>query len=721
MKTTHKHTEADKAPNNIKVRQPRKYTKKSKTAIVLLSILLVFLSLLLFAEIKVIKLYDDYYASAMALMTDANELKTSIKKSVSYLKAGDADSADTEITKIESSIDSLQASLSDEKWDKLSALPVFGPKIAEDLDTVDKALIIADEANETVLKPTSSYIHKLGMPDVNKIDMNNMGPEMAQRIYGYCDMIDTICPAAEKVMDDLNNLPKFNFDILEGKISQYRALPQQSEGVFPVLEDTSSKILRPAADVMNKTPFSSVKAEDGLDIRVMKEYTDLMEDIKPDLIELSDKLLNISLIKDDPKRAEKVSNKIDSLLILIDEFDTYKPLIDVIIGDGKDKSFLVIAQNCSEMRALGGFPGSVGTATVKNGIFKFGKFQRLTKVIPVHQAKSIKISSIENKLFLSNWYGETPRRATCNPDFTRAAEIMCAAYEEKNNKKIDGVISLTPHIIQRLMSITGPVKLSNGKTLDENNAIDYLQRQIYIDYFKNTQNNDVARKKANDKTNNLFSETADTVFDNLMDHTDKDSLLKLMSIMKESAKDRVFMMWMKDPESEKVLSDLGFSGELNKDPENPAIGVFYSVNHPNRLGAYFDYKVTVDDGTQNEDGTFSYPVTVVIYNNLDADTLKIGRGNAYITTGNLQGYMGSMIYFYAPAGGKISNIKSSTKLTLSIEKHKDLELGFGRGFNLYPGKPVTFTYTVTTAPGVTKKPEVMTQPLVWSYLVKNNQ
>lgn len=717
MKKTGNHSIATKSPDSNRLSGTRKYSKKSKVAIVLLSIVLALLILTFFAEIKVIKLYDDYYASAMSLMADANELKTSIKKSVGYLKTGDADAADIEIAKVESSIDSLQTSLTDEKWDKLLALPFIGNEVSEDFDTINKALNIADEATETVLKPTSSYLHKLGMPDISKLDMDNMGPEMADRLYGYSNMIDEICPAAEKVMADLNNLPKFNLDILESKVSQYRSLPQQTEGVFPVLEDTSSKILRPAADVMSTTPFSSVKADKGLNVKVLKEYIDLMDKIKPDLVDISGKLLDISFIKEDSKRAEKLSNKVSSLLDLMAEFEEYKPLIDIIV-DGNDKTFIVVAQNCAEIRALGGFPGSIGTATVKDGIFSFGKFIHLTACIPYNQARSIKISSIENKLFLPSWYGDSPRRATCNPDYPRAAEILCAAYEEKNNKKIDGVITLTPHIIQRMMAITGPVKLSNGKTLSEKNTISYLQRQIYIDYFKNTLGYPQRIKNADKKTNALFAETADVVFARLMEHTDKDSLLKLMSIMKDSAKDRVFMMWMKDPESEAVLSSLGLSGELNKDPENPVIGVFYSINSPNRLGAYVDYTVSVGDGITNKDGTISYPVKVVLSNKLDKQTLKIGRGNAYITSTNNEGYMGSLIYFYAPAGGKVSGFKNNAKVKVTIEKYKDLQLGYGNLFKLYPGKPITFTYTVTTAPGVTKKPEVMTQPLIWRDYIK---
>ena len=80
--------------------------------------------------------------------------------------------------------------------------------------------------------------------------------------------------------------------------------------------------------------------------------------------------------------------------------------------------------------------------------------------------------------------------------------------------------------------------------------------------------------------------------------------------------------------------------------------------------------------------------------------------------------MGSLIYFYAPAGGKVSGFKNNAKVKVTIEKYKDLQLGYGNLFKLYPGKPITFTYTVTTAPGVTKKPKVMTQPLIWRDYIK---
>jgi hypothetical protein len=86
---------------------------------------------------------------------------------------------------------------------------------------------------------------------------------------------------------------------------------------------------------MSKTPFSSVKADKGLNVKVLKEYIDLMDKIKPDLVDISGKLLDISLIKEDPKRAERLSNKVSSLLDLMAEFEEYKPLIDILV-DGND-------------------------------------------------------------------------------------------------------------------------------------------------------------------------------------------------------------------------------------------------------------------------------------------------------------------------------------------------------------------------------------------------
>ena len=660
-----------------------------------------------------------YSTKASKATSDARMLKTSVKQTIEYLTNGDADAADAEIITVEASIKELRADLDETKWKSATSLPFIGSKIKEDLDTARKAVNIADEATVTILKPASTYIRVIGKPSLDSLEMDDMGPDMAVRLYALCNMIDAVCPAAKKVMKDINELPEFNFDIIENEVSSYRELPQQAEFFIPIIETASTEILRPTADTMNRASFADLKTEDGMDTNIIRAYLDLEDRIEPHVMDICNQILTSPLINENPEKYVELSNTLINLMKTLYEVKTYKPLIRLIIGNGEDRMFLVVAQNCAEMRAGGGFPGSVGKAKVTDGEFTFGDFKGVLHYLPEEQPSTITISDEENTLFLPDWYGCNPIKATVNPDFPRAAEIMTAAYEEYNDETIDGIISLTPHIIQRLLTITGPVTLSNGVTLDDTNAVGYLQRQIYFDYFKSDDytNNYV---EANDITDELFAECADLVFHELMNNINKDTIIQLMTIITESSKDRVMMIWMKDPESQAEITKLGFSGSVYSDPEQPVIGVFYNVNLSCRLGPYVDYHVTMGEGVENPDGSMSYPVTVDLSNTIDEETVAYGYNNIYITSMENGADMISLLYLYAPAGGYISDIENDGDVDFVIEEYNGLQLGFAPYFILYPQQTITFTYTVTTAPGVTVRPEILTQPLIHDYCIQED-
>ena len=640
-----------------------------------------------------------YIIKGVRIKHETDNLKVQLNTSIGYLKEGECDLADKCIVRAEQSVDNLQVMLDDKAWDRI----IF-KSIREDMDTAKTAVDIADEAIETILKPASAYIRVYGMPDFDNMSMNDLGPDMAYKVYGYCYMIDDLCPAADKIMNEINSLPEFNTGLLEKKISRYRELASQSDLLIDLLSKASSDVLRPAAATMARAPFSELKTDDGgINVTTLKAYVDLFDEISPSLLEMSDELTNSDILNGDPEKTEETLQKVDKAMNYFSMVNQYMPLVSIIVGDGEDRIFVVVAQNCSELRACGGYPGSIGTCTVEDGVLKFGDFQSIYDVYDTHRPDSFEYTDEEDILFAEDWYGRPSRI----PDFTRAAQVYAALYEESNDVEVNGVISLTPQIIARLMSITGPVTLSNGVTLDETNATDYLQRQIYVDYFGG------GVEGANDITDSLFAETADIVFDGVMSNLNKDSLLQLLQIISDSGKDRVFMIWAKDEESQEAIEELGVSGSLYYDPEVPAIGVFYNTTGGNKLGAYLDMQITCEPGLLNEDGSMSYRVYVKVSNNIDEDTLEIGSKNAYITSDYWGGSMNSLMYFFAPAGGSISEFQCGSDLNISFEEYNGLDVVFCNDFRIAPDQMITFTYIATTAPGVTRPPVVLTQPLIY--------
>ncbi len=648
--------------------------------------------------------FKNYYTEAMRLKDDASTLKSSIALCIEALKTGDSAAADNAIAVIDNTSTSMRSTLAEPQW----KIPHMIPDLGHDMDTCVMCLDLVDKASDTVLKPASEYIKESGPITADVIDLDNMGPEMGAKLYLYSDMIDTLCPAVESVMADLNAIPTFNTPELESVISKYRVMPAQIEGFMPLIKRAPDEVLRPIAECVTLKPYSSLKADGGIDTTVIMAYMELDTEIRPYIGELSTLLNEGKLLANNPEQANKLKDKLNEMTALLDRFDEYEPLLKAFIGDGSDKMYLIVAQNSAEIRACGGYPGSVGTLTIEDGILKFGDFTAVVNMIPQEFDPDIEFSDAEIELFREDWYAAKARSASANPDFPRVAEIWASSYALESGVTPDGVISMTPHIIQRLMSITGPVTLSNGVTLNEDYCVWYLQHDVYFDYFGNAE----SLEEANEITDSLFAETANLVEDKIMENPDMESSLQLLEILEGSAEDRTFMVWMDDETEEQTVRELGYSGAVGSE-----IGVYYSINAANKLGSYVDLKVEVDEGAPNADGTVSYPVTVTLTNTVDQATLDLGRNNGYITSTRYAGDMKSIIYFFAPAGGTIENIECTKDITIGNTEYEGLDVAYCPEFFVKPEETVVFTYIVTTSPNASASPVVRVTPTLTEYSV----
>ncbi len=752
-----------------------------------------------------------YYKDANVLVEHAEALKTELKAIATHVEKGNYEAANLSVQKIDTLSAEMRAIISEERW-KLAADKA--PKYGEDLNTAVKFLDVVDEASNTLLKPGIKFLREKGLPSKStftKIDpelgktlneyadlvdelcpavekvlndfnalpafefekleskvskyrvlakdnapeiitylhflkdtsdgfvrpvakfliengsslkldisMDKIGPEMATQLVIFADGIDQLCPLAEKLLTDVNALPAFKIEKVEAKLSKYRKLAKDNEAdvlsLMKFAKEISSGVLRPTASVLTRSPLSKLKTESGdIDTKIIREYLSLVDAVRPYVGRANEVLKTNKLLKDHVKQVAKITEKLDSADELFKQYDEYLPYIDVILGDGSDKIYLLVAQNSAEMRSCGGLPASIGTITITDGILHIGDFKPVMQVIP-HLNKGVnKIGARENQLFAKNWYGYKLTAATVNPHFPRAAQLIANGYKKKHKKSVNGIISMTPAIVGKLISITGPIKLSNGVKLDEKYSIKYLQRDIYFQYYtKRTIKDAKYRRQQDNKANGLFAEAAKRVINGVMKDIDAKTIMKIIDVVKSASEERIFMMWMADNESEAIVKKLGVSGSLNYEPEKPELGVFFSIKDANRLGFYVDINVKYGKPKTNKNGSVTYPVTVKLKNNIDSESLKKGKGNAYLTSRH-DGNMKAMIRFFGPAGGSISSFKDNAKLENKLTKYQNLVVAYCPVFELKPKKTVTFTFNVTTAPGVNAKPKIVTTPLLTKY------
>lgn len=476
-----------------------------------------------------------------------------------------------------------------------------------------------------------------------------------------------------------------------------------------VAEDASDNILKPALDVMDEYPLEGLKVGDGFSVSTINAYLNLLEDIEPRIESMTTKMQTVKLPLGKTEMLSEYTQMLTKLTAAYKENGEYLPLFRAFLGDGSDKLYLLAAQNSAEIRASGGFPGSMGTIRIEDGVLTIDDFKTVYDMISVNPPTEAHITDTEYLLFSGSL--DYARDACYIPDFERVGEIWALAYESKNDEHIDGVISLTPVIIQKVLAYTGAVTLSDGTELNGDNATQMLQKDLYYKYLSSNSSYKVSN--AYDYVDSLFAETAKIVMGKLVDDFDINRIADYSKIFTDGGKDRTILMWMEDETAESYIKAAGCSGALNDDPSNPEAGVFFSGANGSKLGWFVSLDTQIgDDVTINDDGSRTYDVTVTVSNDITRDDMY--RAGNYII-GNYNGQVESYLHLFAPAGGTISDFETSNSMTMNMDEYHGLEVAYNVEFMLAPSNPVTVTYKVTTAPGVSTPLKISQTPTLQSY------
>lgn len=537
---------------------------------------------------------------------------------------------------------------------------------------------------------------------VLKADLKNvlsaLKAQDADSTFAACDELDI-------ALDNINATLDKPLWKMVYKVPKFKGYIDSVEKLLSLVDEASNDIARPTAAVFEEYPLSELKVDDGFNITIINAYLSLLEDIEPKIDDIVYSMNQVNLPMGLNSMISDYSAQIASMTGSYDNLKEFLPLFKTFIGDGSDRTYLLAAQNSSEIRASGGFPGSVGTIRIRDGILKIGEFSSVYNVLATYTPSAAGITDDELELFGSWMNG--PRDACFDPDFERVAYIWALAYEQKNSEHVNGVVSLTPAIIQGMLEYIGNVTLSDGTELTSDNATKVLQYDLYYKYL-----NANASSTAGDYVDDLFAETAKATMAKLVSDFDVKKAGDYYKVFSDGAKNRTVMMWMEDEEEQELVKNAGCSGGLNEDPENPETGVYFSFSDPCKLGWFLDIDTEISEPVVNEDGTRTYDVTAT-YGNVLSNADKVNAGT-YIL-GSYGGTITGYIHIFAPAGGTISDIKASNGGRMYLGSYHDLDVAYMFGNSIAPGSQITVTYKVTTAAGVTTPLGVNSTPTLQKY------
>jgi hypothetical protein len=345
-------------------------------------------------------------------------------------------------------------------------------------------------------------------------------------------------------------------------------------------------------------------------------------------------------------KAEKIPESLSLIVENTNELKTF-------LGSGRDKRYLLIFQNNAEMRGSGGFLG--GYALVD---FREGKIRNME--VPGGGSYDTEAGLTESIKAPEPLWLVNPRwhfwDANWWPDFPTTAKNLMWFYEKSDGPSVDGVISFTPSVVEKLLTVTGPIDMTKdyGVVIDANNFWQQVQLTTEREHVIKKNPDVVSHLPVGEenKPKKIIGDLLNKMVEILPSKLNKENLVKLFSITEDSLSSKQVMFYFKDSNLQSKISERNWAGEMIKAPLD-----YLMVVNTNIAGAKTD-KVITEDITQDinilEDGSVVSTVTITRKHNALKNEPLVGVRNV------------NWLRVYVPFG---SQLISSSGFSIPDEKY----------------------------------------------------
>jgi hypothetical protein len=385
----------------------------------------------------------------------------------------------------------------------------------------------------------------------------------------------------------------------------------------------------------------------------------------------SEQIINNPVVK--KAIVERAGTKNEDIVNLLPQF----------LGFQETKTYLFLFANNTEIRPAGGFLGTY--AAVR---FTAGKMETLaiegTEVLDRRTPETWKPEPpkiLTEKLGVDRWYFRDSNWSPDYPSSVKKALEFYAAEGGAGASEIDGVITFTPTVLEKLLEITGPISIE-GVEFTAKNVVRQLEHEVEFGYkdkgidFEN-------RKKIIDP---FFHELLRKIGPDAIFHSQK-----YVALFEELAREKQVLVYFKDPNIQKIMQAKNWTGEVK-----------------NTSG---DYLLWVDANLAalKTDEVMERTLTYSMVAEPKTNSFVVSAKMKYVHNGVFDKFTSRYRTYarvYAPLNSKLISVKSydnGGKMVEIVNVDQGQELGkqwFGAFYSIEPQKTGTLEFTYILSPEI---------------------
>ena len=347
-----------------------------------------------------------------------------------------------------------------------------------------------------------------------------------------------------------------------------------------------------------------------------------------------------SIPADQQAKAKELPEKIRLAKESVREFAVLSDALVGFLGKDRQRNYLLVFQNQTELRPSGGFMGSIAEVRMDRGkiasiyVPKGGTYDLKGELVArVRSPKPIQLVNALWQFQDANWFA----------DFPKTAEKLRWFWSKSGQPTLDGMVAVNASFMEKILKITGPVDMPEyGKVITADNFLMETQKAVELEY---------------DKQANTPKKFIGDLFEKMMQQAKgltPQQWLALAATCSQSLETKEIQVAMYDPQEEALVEGFGWQGRLK-----PTSGDSLAVIGANIAGQKTDLvvKESVDHQAEiQDDGSI-------------IDTLRLHRehqgqkGEPFRGVRNVQ-----YLRVYVPKGSEILDARGFTPPPPSLFK-----------------------------------------------------
>lgn len=172
--------------------------------------------------------------------------------------------------------------------------------------------------------------------------------------------------------------------------------------------------------------------------------------------------------------------KLDRMAPTVQDAATGARLLPAMLGEDGPRRYFMVFQNPAEARGTGGMPGAQAMLTADKGTLALTEFGHDAEMVTARP--KVDLGAEFSAMYSRSDSVNTWPNSNMSPHFPFAARIWSAAWRDKSGERVDGVLSVDPGALARLLAASGPTRTGDGTVVAADNVVDLSERTNYMTY-----------------------------------------------------------------------------------------------------------------------------------------------------------------------------------------------------------------------------------------------